>query len=1462
MLQGKEGDTYTTLPKIDLLNYEPEKNENEEYIMPENYSGEFTYEDKEVTYYYVPKGTLLTVHHFIEGTETGVPLKDGSEAKTEYIIGNKGTSYETNSISDEEVSDYYVYSRVEGETAGIYGDNEIIVTYYYKKASNGLTINKYDEDGVTPLEGAEFIISDVNDNIAQLGEIANNGTYYFEKQGNKYISNNQSKGNTVANSYIKIDMTNAKSNAKVIVNAEISSESSYDIGFARITDNKTALAYNNSSGRFVYISGTVSARDYETTIEKGNVYYLHIGYRKDGNTDKGTDTFTINSISIEGAKVPKVYTTNSLGKIEEEIDTGEYEIREIKAPYGYITPTGVLETVSISKQNGATVNITNERKNGRVIVHHYIEGTDIPVAEDDVIEKKVFEEYTTNYVESVLDKYTLVSEPTNKVGTIQEEDTVVTYYYRRITGNLKINKVDKDTNEPLEGVDFGIYEGDYGKVTLEDSIKVGNIYNKVIADKTDESDINPELYVPNGWIGFTVIDGKYIPVNSSWYVENEDDSYEGNNWVDAYVNINLEDKLEDEYFVLTANVEMRNTTNLDGLYVWFTDGYLNGNWIELSGENNKNYEIGLQGGRNYQIQLEYNKSSSTDIEDYVAIEMKLYNAENGRINTINEVPSYTILNSLGEEENLELSVNQTELSIAQFVEKDGKYVPNNCQVYADENGTESGDWAYSYFEIDLSDKEGYYAVVVNAETSGFNGTEGLYACISENLNWTNSFIEIYEDSNASDYYQVLKGGKKYYLLVEYGKNSGEDVKDYAAINSIKLYKADVTETDIGFDKLDNEKYVSNNQGQNGTTAHSVIPIDLRDKEETVELTVNAEISSEQWNDYGRVFVTDVFNLNDYADYWYELISMSGEVEAQDYKLELEGGKMYYLHMLYEKNWSDDNTGNDAFTINSVRVETPIYDTIITNEEGIAEITLPTNDYTIVELSPKEGYEGIEPQKISLIDGDLDITIENEKIKGKAIIKHVLEGTDENISDYDGKEIEPELKKGLYGEQFETEPREDLSEKYELVGVPSESNGEFEEEPQTIIYYYRIKKYPYVVNYLLKDDDDDDSNNTILSTQKADDIAYDYGTIINSVDEVIDIYGYTLDSLSIDNLKITAHGNIINIYYKVATKDLKYTVEFYKDGEKQENDTVEESKIVEDTESDIIEVNKENINIKNKYENCVLDKIMLNDNVIEELPTSVSHNDIIRIYYVSDNTEIKTKKLTYKVEYYKDGEKQEDDTIEKNQTVDETESDIIDVDKKDINIENKYDDYLLDKIVINEKEVTELPDKVEDGDIIRIYYKKKAQEKPDEQDEPNEQPKPDEPDESNEQPKPERPRKKITRTIVNNYETINNYDNTTNNYENIINNNILPNYVIPSGDGNTYITTENTNPNVVINNGTTKSDTAQQSQQSKQESVNNQKVISKIETPNTGDAVPVVTISIILITLTSNIILFIILRKNA
>ena len=1392
IIQGKEGDTYSTAPKIDLLNYGPEKNDNEEIIMPEQYTGEFTYEDKEVIYYYTQKGTLLTVHHYIEGTETEVPLKDGSLSEPEYIVGNKGARYETTSLTEDELSDYYVYSHVDGDASGIYGNNEIIVTYYYKKAQSGLTVNKYDEDGVTPLEGAEFIISDVNDNIVQLGEMTNNGNYFFEKQDGKYISNNQNRGSTVAYSYMKIDMTNAKRDAKVVVNAEISSQSSYDIGFARITENTNSLAYNNSTGRFIYISGTQVAKDYEANLEKGKVYYLHLGYRKNANTNTGTDTFTINRITIKGAKVPQVYTTNSTGKIEEEFETGEYEIREIKAPYGYITSSDV-KTVGIRKQNGTAIDIINERKTGRVIVHHYVEGTEIPVAEDDIIRKKVFERYDTSIAESALSKYTLVTNPPNKTGTVREEDTVVIYYYRRITGNLKINKVDKDTGEPIEGIDFGIYEGNYGKVALDDAIKVGNIYNKVTADKTDESDINPELSVPNGWTGFETVNEKYIPVNSTWYVNNEDSSHQGDSRANAYVNIDLRDKSEDTYFVLTANVEMRNTMISDGVYVWFRDGYINGNWISLTGENNRYYEVALKGGRNYQLEMQYSKLSGSDVEDYVVVEMKLYNAENGRVDTVNEVPYYIVGEATDEEIQIEKEHYTDTNNGLPFVENNGKYIASTCQKYMNDNGIDPSNNVTTRSEelivIDITDKEGFYDVSMDLLMHNTTDDDWFYSWIVNANNYDEGkYLETVDGKNADGlagehnekYHAILEGGKKYYLYLDYGKNSSSDIEDYVEVSNIKLFKANAEKKFIGFDKTDDGKYVSNNQGQNGTTAHSVIPIDLRDKEETVELTINAEISSEAWNDQGYLYVTDVFNPNDSEHYRCELINSngdnSGEVAARDYTLELEGGRLYYLNMVFVKNWADNNdVGDDTFTINSIKAETPLYDTITTNSEGIVEIALPTNNYTLVEFNPKDGYEPLDPQKITLTREGLEVTIENERIKGKVIVNHFIEGTEENITDYDGEEIKPELKKGDFGETFETEPRDDLSDKYEIVEIPSQTDGTYTENPQTITYYYRIKKYPYVVNYLLKDDDNDDSNNTILHEQKSDGIDYDYGTIINTDDEKEEIEGYKVDSSTADNLKITNQNNILNIYYIVdedQTREIKYFVEFYKSEEI--SDTIEEKTDVQVLEPRVLEVKKDDINLVDKYTGYIFDRLMLNDDEIQELPDTVNENDVIKVYYKKDSfaytveyyfddvkdgditedgtaeygdiirdyidkiktgyrlkedvlpiqiteneddnvmkvyyvtDDSQTKELTYKVEYYKDEEEEVRDAHNETITVQVLQPDTITVEKTKINIIDKYEHYTLDKIEIKSgdeiTEVTELPDTVNDNDIIKVYYK--------------------------------------------------------------------------------------------------------------------------------------------------------------
>ena len=310
------GDLYTTSPKLDLDKYELEVDENGELVLPENATGTYSQTPTEVTYYYVEKKIPLTVHHYIEGTATQVPLKDGSLAEDQVDSGLEGEAYTTSPMLDEELNDEYELAETPDNANGIYSGNEVIVTYYYKKVSRTVNLIKYQQDGKTPLQGAKFTIDSIGSSISA-EELQSNGTYYFENSNGKYISNNQNKASTVANSYIKIDMTKAIEDATVTVNAEISSENNYDIGYATITQTETAPVYSNSTGNFIYISGTQSAKDYSTTLEKGKIYYLHLGYRKDGSTDTGTDTFTINSIKINNidyAEYTKNYTTNEQGK--------------------------------------------------------------------------------------------------------------------------------------------------------------------------------------------------------------------------------------------------------------------------------------------------------------------------------------------------------------------------------------------------------------------------------------------------------------------------------------------------------------------------------------------------------------------------------------------------------------------------------------------------------------------------------------------------------------------------------------------------------------------------------------------------------------------------------------------------------------------------------------------------------------------------------------------------------------------------------------------------------------------------------------------------------------------------------------------------------------------------------------------------------------------------------------------
>ena len=262
-------------------------------------------------------------------------------------------------------------------------------------------------------------------------------SYNFINVNGKYESNNQGKYNTVANSYIPIDLTGYAGKYNITVNAEIVSQSGYDYGYATVTENTTSPAYNLSEGRFIYISGTQEAKNYNTVLEGGKLYYLHFGYYKNVNIPFGDDKFTINSINVSLNDSELYHTeveTNLNGQAITQIPFGKYEVTEIKAPDGY----WLNEEPTIIEFRADEVhefNIENEKK-AKVTVHHYLKGTTTKIADDEEMIGKIDDDYITlpkvdisryELEKDENDKYVL---PENANGKYAYEDQEVIYYYK------------------------------------------------------------------------------------------------------------------------------------------------------------------------------------------------------------------------------------------------------------------------------------------------------------------------------------------------------------------------------------------------------------------------------------------------------------------------------------------------------------------------------------------------------------------------------------------------------------------------------------------------------------------------------------------------------------------------------------------------------------------------------------------------------------------------------------------------------------------------------------------------------------------------------------------------------------------------------------------------------------------------------------------------------------------------
>lgn len=240
-------------------------------------------------------------------------------------------------------------------------------------------------------------------------------------------------------------------------------------------------------------------------------------------------------------------------------------------------------------------------------------------------------------------------------------------------------------------------------------------------------------------------------------------------------------------------------------------------------------------------------------------------------------------------------------------------------------------------------------------------------------------------------------------------------------------------------------------------------------------------------------------------------------------------------------------------------------------------------------------------------------------------------------------------------------------------------------------YWVAKRYDYKIEYYY----DGQIDNTLTETGKdvkGKEITVSEESIKNNTKE-----GYSFVNTDPSTRKIvisSSEKNVIKVYYvtdNTQTKELSYTVEYYKDGKKVENDTQVVKQTKQVLESDTLTVKKSEINVTNKYVGYKFEKTNP-----ETIPNSINDKGVIKVYYVFDESQ--TKELSYTVEYYKNGKKVANDTQVEVATVHVLEPNTLQVNQDKINIENKYVGYKLEKT-----NPETIPSEINNGGIIKVYY---------------------------------------------------------------------------------------------------------------------------------------------------------------
>ena len=1033
-----------------------------------------------------------------------------------------------------------------------------------------------------------------------VGDMVNNGTYYFVKQDDSYIPTNSKKyqetiGGTsgiqssTANSYVEIDLTGYEGEYSLVVNAKVSSESC-DYGFAFVTEDTNAPYYDDSAGRFIYIGGTSSTvntnKDYNSTaLEGGKKYYLHLGYYKDGSVDSGEDVFTVNSINVYGI------SEMTVDFIE---NNGTYESTNIGMP-GTISSSYI--PIDLTDYEGEYVAVINAG------VSSY------------------YNDYGYVHITESIDR-PLHTSTDGRIIHISGN-----YYYNQISFN-------DYKSMTLEGgkkyyLHMGYSKDDYSSKYGQDKF----VINSINVYKLESKSFN-----------FVEVDGRFESNNvgehnttASSYIPIDLTNYEGEYRVSINAAISSEYNADYGRAYVTETTDRPNI-DTDEPFVEL-DGYPEDDMTGTGMADLDDYPSQtLEGGKKYYLHLMYSKDNN-----YSNMHDKF---------VINSVGVYGII-----------------LEKYDFIEKDGRYESTN-------QGREKST-STSYIPIDLTNYEGKYNIIVNANLSSEKGNGAGYVALTETTDkpdmYNDSFIYIsgkYDENTVipTDYTTVAEGGKKYYLHMGYYKWKPyywEDEEDTEVVVDDKFYINSVKIALNGSD-LYNTKVTTNGLGK--------VMINVPFGKYSVK-----EIS-----------VPEEYELNENATIFEFRDNINNEYTVRNKKV----AKVIVHH------YKAIDKGNGEYEYTDEKIAE---DTILSDKAGYEYTTMPELDNDQYELIKDINGEYILPEnaKGQYKSGEQEVSYYYVQKQSSVIVNHYIIGTENEVELQDGSKATQTVQNGTTGESYVTNAvGSELSEKYELVSIPENATGQFNNSQIIVNYYYDIKKFN-VKTSVEKHIEVDDlgkvtyvEGGTISGQEQNIYEQIKYGESSTKEIIVIPDEGYKVSKIRVNGepiiFDLDEDGKVTLDNFVEVKEDKDIQVEFTKETGKviiqhRLDETLEPVEAIEEGEfvPDKIKEGSIGSRFMTKPSEEVSPKYaMVNSS---EYTSGIYKEEEQTVTYYYD-----VKEFNYKIEYYYDG------------ILDSTKTE----ERKDIwgtNIDS-YDDKVEDGYIFDRTENFPLTiSEIEDNNVIKVYY---------------------------------------------------------------------------------------------------------------------------------------------------------------